>query len=266
MAAGTLAVLASGAERAGIGNIDGSTLRCSWRLVGKRTIAACASEVEATDAIGVVLILRSIHGSIHVDISTIGLRSLVGPRFLETSSTSRALNPVRERAALTILESRVDCWWDETRHELRHHPGLFFQHGHELHLVFRTDLHHPIHVAVHTHSAHIPTSTTTSATPLVSAKATDAAISLLSAHAVKSRVVGAVHISVHLVEHSSSATLLSVAHGFRSGGTRNGSQYLARAFIRDQTYIASPASPISASCPCCCAGPWPSVGPCAGAG
>jgi hypothetical protein len=107
---------------------------------------------------------------------------------------------------------------------LRHHPCLFFQHRHDLHLVLRAHLHHAIgHVATHPHAAHIPTSAALSATPLVSTTATDAAIPLLSVNTVKSGITSAIHIAVELVQHSSTATLslISVTHRLGSSGSVN---------------------------------------------
>jgi hypothetical protein len=122
----------------------------------------------------------------------------------------------------TILEGGVDGGGNETRHELRHHACLLFQHGHDLHLVLGTHLHHAAtHVALHSHShsTHLSTATATSVSlHLVLTVASDAPVSLVSANAVKCAFAWSVQATVDLVQHSSSASLSAVAHSLGASG------------------------------------------------
>lgn len=88
--ASAFSVLASGAKGADVGNINGRAFGGDGGLVCEGTILARAAEIEATDTVGITLILLAIHGSIHLDVAIFSTTTLmlVSTAALETSPTA----------------------------------------------------------------------------------------------------------------------------------------------------------------------------------
>lgn len=147
--------------------------------MGEGAILARASLVEATNTVGVAFILFTTRCVVHVHICAFRCSRLVVAALSSTLATS--LDPIEERTAMrailgTILESGVNSGWHEAGHELRHHPGLFFQHRHKLHLVFGGHLHHG--AAWHSHGTATATTLLSGASHLAPTIVPNAPVSL----------------------------------------------------------------------------------------
>ena len=226
MACSALAVLACCSVRAVVGRVNGCALGSSGGLVSKGTVLARAPKVKATGAVGVVLVVVCVSGllvGVHVHVvvasATVAALLLLLLLVIELSTAALGFDTIEQGTTLLLgtilLESWVDCRRHESGHNLGHHPGLFLQQRHEMHLVIRVHLHHiPGHrVAVHAHPTHV--SSTVHPPPValhIPAMRIYPASARLTTNPMQRRVCCAIHRSVNVAKHPTTSAIAIIAH------------------------------------------------------
>lgn len=129
-----------------------------------------------------------------------------------------------------LLESRIDRRRNKTRHKLCHHPCLFFEKSHEMHLILLAHLHHigSSRARWHLHTTRLSTGTRPRTTILIRPRTSHmiSTVSVypsstrLSTNSMKSGIGSPIHSSVDLIKYPPSTALPAVAHRFRSGRSR----------------------------------------------
>ena len=159
MAAGAFAILASDAEGACVGEVDGLSWWCGWRLVGVRACWVGAVNVEvAGSAEG----LFPVAVGIQLHAIMIPVLRLCIPAF-ELPSSSPLIYSIKQalarRSTILLLEVRH---LTTILHDLGHHVRLHLHHLHESHLLLLVEVVHArlLHRRIHCSRTTMTTSTT----------------------------------------------------------------------------------------------------------